>query len=41
MYTSTMNVYRLQLGPGSQKKLSPVVILSMEKTMVARVISEL
>ncbi len=28
-------------GPGSQKILSPLVILSMEKTMVTKVISEL
>ncbi len=29
------------LGPASQKNLSPLVILSMEKKMVAKVISEL
>ena len=29
------------MGPVSQKILSPLVILSMEKTMVAKVISEL
>ena len=28
-------------GPGSQKILSPLVILSMEKTMVTKVIREL
>ena len=46
VYTGTLEpdfqkILSLKLGPVSQKILSPLVIFSMEKTMVTMVISEL
>ncbi len=40
-FKNSINTLCRDLGPVSQKSLSPLAILSMEKTMVTKVISEL